>query len=292
LRTAYVLAFSIIVLSVVFAPFLTYSTLSGEKESKYLDSLCVNIEEGDIVKIEIKHQNNDNDQYQIVLPFEVKEEISHHPSSALLLWDNYQNRYSVFSIMLPANTSEFSIIINTNKLVRAIGDLKKVGIDFSYTNTPDIITQFMAMNNTYYLFETVQVTLPGIDAFISETPTAYSLSGNARVYTMSDITKKADSQLTVVYSLTETNAWVEFLASLALGFPSLLGVILISPEKIKERKIFFILLCLVLVLALLFFTQKFLVYGITWDFLSKYYGGLLVNCLVVSAKTILSFWKK
>jgi len=291
IRTVYLLILFVLFSLAVLSIFSSCTVRSGD-EGRYLNMLSITVKENNIAEIRISHKNITIKNLYIILPFEITEHVSHHPSSVLLLWNNYQNKYCVISVLLPSGTTEFSIFLKTNKLVRIQGNLRKILINFSYESAPEVITQLIAKNNTYYFFKKVEVGLPGINSFCSETPSATSFSGTYRYYDMKDIEIKGDNRLVIVYSLTETFAWVELIASSALGVPSLISILLMSPSTVKRRRNLFVFLCIVLILALLFFTYNLLVFGITWDFLSKYYGGLLENSVVLLIKTSLCIRNK
>lgn len=229
-------------------------------------------------------QRNHTTQCFLLLPFIMNEKISHSPSEAFCSWENYENQYSIFSMLCPPQTSKLEIKGSSQMLIAPDTDWRKLVIDFEYENAPVIIEHLMKSNQTIWKFNIIKIVFPiGVDTTqVFEMPPPSKSTDNTHEFRMENILSIGGGMLSIKYPIKGAFWYYEMALSLIFGVPTAVGIFLIPKDKIKppesrKTQYFFIFIPLSVWIATFFFTVKLVSCGPTWDEISKYYPALLLN---------------
>jgi len=267
----------------------TESNISVDSET--FPRMTLEIDTDDTVTItveELLQPKNSTIQRFVVLPFTIDEKISHFPAEALCSWENYQNQYSIFSLLLPPGASKLEIRALSSMLVIANADWRRLVIDFRYETTPVIVAHLINSDQNIWQFEVIRIVFPvGVDTSeVLEIPPPSRSTDSTHDYMLEDILSIGNGRVSIKYSTKGAFWQYEMIFSLIFGVPTAIGIFLTSKEKIKPaeskfRHYLFLVIVAIVWIATGVFTILLFSYGPTWDEISKYYPALTLNSLAM-----------
>lgn len=253
--------------------------------------ITLEIDSNDQVTITVEHilqQRNDTFHRFILLPFTIDEKISHSPSEAFCSWQNYQNQYTIFSTLLPAQTSKLEIKVTSRTLIATNADWRKLLIDLEYENSPSVIAHLISSDETIWQFQTIKIVFPvGIaTSEVLEIPPPFKSTDHTHEYELGDISSIGEGRLFVKYSAKGAFWQYEMIMSSIFGVVPAIGILLTSKEKIKppeskRRHYLFVVIFAITWITTIFSSVLLFRYGPTWDEISIYYPALVLNSLAM-----------
>lgn len=222
----------------------------------------------------------------ILLPFVVDRKTASFPSTTVCTKEAIENRYTIFSLIVPPNISriEVSGLTLMDRLVARSGEWCKIRISFSYEEAPFLIKELMSKENTLSSFETIEIALPPfVDTTeLMESP-ASSSSDQTRSYDMKDIQSLANGILTVTYPVSALYWPYQMVFGAIFAFIPSIGLVMkVQPDREKKTRFLFLIPLTIVYLWACFSSIMLLLNGPTWDFLSNHYGGTMVIAVAMS----------
>ena len=259
-------------------------TSSGDE--KTLSNLSLTIGENDRVTVDLGGTATQR-LLIVVLPFLLENDLTTLPTSGVVAMKLLEGGYSALFVLLPDNSTQFSIHGTSQDLVTLKGEIHTLNIDFGYGRAPLAVSQLVAGNETYHLFEEITVILPSTASDVIDSPRCQNETRGVRTYSGRDVDRN-DGILSVAYSLKGAFVGVQVLTNTLFGSVSVIPIIAIPRRDVatKERKILLAAITAGFAVGSVVLVWNLYSFGIEWDSLPLYLPGMIENFLALLGKLL------